>query len=122
MKFTICGSARYEKEFHEWNKRLGLAGHISYSMMTFPSVEGSKDWYSADEKETLDLAHLLKIQESDAILVLNVDGYIGESTKREIKWARMLEKEVYWLVQGKDFAPGDGTFEHLPNLLNRGNP
>lgn len=117
MKFTICGSARFEKEFHEWNKRLGLAGHISYSMMTFPSVEGEKSWYSADEKETLDLAHLLKIQESDAILVLNVDDYVGESTRREIKWARMLGKEIYWLEKGKNFRYGDG---HLPNLLDDG--
>lgn len=98
MKFTICGSAHFEDQYHEWNKRLGLMGHISYSLMTFPSVEGSKSWYLKDEKETLDLAHLAKIEESDAILVLNVDGYVGESTAREVKWARIRNKAIYWLV------------------------
>jgi hypothetical protein len=97
VKFTICGSARFEPLWHEWNKRLGLLGHISYSLMTFPSVEGSKSWYTEGEKETLDLAHLAKIEESDAILVLNKDGYIGESTHREIKWAGLRHKRIYWL-------------------------
>jgi hypothetical protein len=101
MKFTICGSARFESEWHSYNKKLGLAGHISYSLMTFPSIEGDKSWYTDDEKETLDLAHLAKIEESDAILVLNVGGYIGDSTKREIKYAHMRDKIVYYLEHDK---------------------
>lgn len=97
MKFTLCGSARFEPEYHDWNKRLGLLGHISYSLMTFPSVEGTREWYNQEEKEMLDLAHLAKIEESDAILVLNKDGYIGPSTAREIRWARMRSKQIFWL-------------------------
>jgi hypothetical protein len=95
MKFTICGSARFESEWHSYNKKLGLAGHISYSLMTFPSVEGDKSWYTDDEKENLDLAHLAKIEESDAILVLNIGDYIGDSTRREIKWAKLREKLIF---------------------------
>jgi hypothetical protein len=102
MKFTICGSAKFEPLWHEWNKRLGLMGHISYSLMTFPSIEDSKSWYTEDEKWTLDLAHLAKIEESDAILVLNKDGYVGESTAREIKWARIRNKFIYWLEGHED--------------------
>lgn len=99
MKFTLCGSARFEREWHEWNKRLGLMGHISYSLTTFPSVEGAQTWYSLDQKEILDLAHLAKIEESDAILVLNIGGYIDESTAREIKWARMRKKLIYFVEE-----------------------
>lgn len=97
MKFTICGSLKFEPLWHEWNKRLGLMGHISYSVMTFPSVEGSKSWYNDDQKETLDLLHFAKIEESDAIFVLNKDGYIGESTRREIKWAVIRDKIIWSL-------------------------
>lgn len=97
MKFTICGSAKFEREWHEWNKRLGLMGHISYSLMTFPSVEGEKTWYTEEQKELLDLCHLAKIEESDAILVLNVGGYVGESTRREVRWAKLRGKTVYML-------------------------
>jgi hypothetical protein len=97
MKFTICGSARFEPLWHEWNKRLGLMGHISYSLFTFPSVEGGKDWYTKEQKEHFDLTHLAKIEESDAILVLNKGGYVGESTRREVAWAKMRGKRVFWL-------------------------
>lgn len=85
--------------------------------MTFPSVEGTKNWYTDDEKETLDLAHLSKIEESDAILVLNKDNYIGESTKREVKWAKMRNKLVFWLEVPEDANTGErpdfNPFKHL---------
>ncbi len=103
MKITLCGSAKFEKEYHEWNKKLGLAGHISYGLMTYPSVEGEKTWYTPEEKEMLDLAHLAKIEESEAIFVLNKDSYVGESTAREIKWARIRSKEIYWLEPPENF-------------------
>jgi hypothetical protein len=127
MKFTICGSARFEELWHEWNKKLGLMGHISYSLMTFPSVEnGVKSWYTENQKELLDLAHLAKIEESDAILVLNKDNYIGDSTRREINWAKLRGKKIFWLEDGpeikKIMATPNGvgsyafTIKDIPNL------
>lgn len=98
MKLTLCGSARFEPYWHEANKQLGLAGHICYSLMTFPSVEGSKSWYSEDQKAMLDLAHLLKIDESDGVVMLNIDRYLGESSLRELKWARLKGKEIFWTL------------------------
>jgi len=98
MKITICGSLKYEKEIQAWHEKLAMSGHTVYCMVVLPSQkEGVKDWYNADEKETLDLLHLSKIEESDAIFVVDVDGYIGESTKREIKWATIRGKAVYHL-------------------------
>jgi hypothetical protein len=97
MKITLCGSARFEPIWHEMNKRLGLAGHICYSLMTFPSIEGDKSWYTPKQKEMLDLVHLAKIEESDAIVVLNKDHYVGESTRREIRWAQLRNKKIFWL-------------------------
>jgi hypothetical protein len=97
MIFTLCGSAKFEKVWHEANKQLGLAGHIAFSLMTFPSVEGSKSWYTEAKKTILDLAHLAKIEASDAVLMLNVNQYLGESSLRELEWARMRTKEIFWL-------------------------
>ena len=97
MIFTLCGSARFEPVWHEANKQLGLAGHISFALMTYPSVEGGKSWYTDAQKWTLDLAHLAKIEESDAVLMLNVDDYLGESSLRELEWARMRGKMIFWL-------------------------
>lgn len=97
MILTLCGSARFEDYWHEANKQLGLAGHICFSIMTFPSVElGEKNWHTDDQKWTLDLAHFAKIEESDGIVLLNVGSYLGESSLRELKWARMRNKLIFW--------------------------
>lgn len=97
MKLTLCGSARFENRFIEWNEKLTLKGHVVYSLAVMPSSKGGeKNWYSEEQKTMLDLAHFGKILNSDGIVVLNEDGYYGESTTREIAWARMNGKRVFW--------------------------
>lgn len=86
-----------------WHEKLSLAGHTVYCMVAMPSQkDNNKDWYTPNEKETLDLLHLSKIEESDAIFVVDVDRYIGESTRKEIKWATIRGKSVY-LMSSNDF-------------------
>lgn len=97
MNLTICGSLKFEKEIQEWHERLSLAGHTCYSMVVLPSQKnGEKDWYTAEQKEILDLLHLSKIANSQGIVVVDKDGYVGESTRREIKWANIRGKTVYF--------------------------
>lgn len=98
MIITLCGSARFEREFHEWNKKLTLAGHVVFGMTTYPSIEnGNKNWYTEDQKTWLDLIHYAKIMNSQGIVVINVEGYIGESTKKEIRWAKIINKHIYYI-------------------------
>ncbi len=97
MKITMCGSLRFESEIQAWHERLAFAGHTVYCMVALPSQKGfDKDWYTPAQKQTLDLLHLSKIEESDAIFVVDIDGYIGESTAREIEWARIRGKSVFY--------------------------
>ncbi len=109
MKITLCGSAKFEGAFHEWNKKLTLYGHTVYALAVYPSfMGGEKNWYNDWEKIMLDLAHLNKISNSDAIVVCDVDCYYGDSTKREIAWARMQDKKVYWITPyTKNIGPHD---------------
>jgi hypothetical protein len=84
----------------EVNRKLSLAGHVVYSIATRSTSSdydpAKADALTPDEKETLDLVHLLKIQESEACyLITDETGYVGESTKREMKWAQMLGIKVY---------------------------
>lgn len=98
MIITLCGSAKFEREFHEWDGRLALEGHAVFSLAIYPSdKKGIKDWFTRGEKSCLDVVHMRKIDASDAILVLNKDGYIGESTEREILYAETAGKFVYYL-------------------------
>lgn len=98
MKITLCGSLRFEAQIQDWHERLAFAGHTVYSMVTLPSQkQNNKDWYTPHQKQILDLLHLSKIEESDAIFVVDVDRYIGESTKRDMQWAMIRNKAIYRL-------------------------
>gem|GEM_PF-1889936 len=110
MVVTLCGSARFEPWFHMWNEALGLAGHMVFALSSYPSQhDGNKDWYSESEKAVLDAVHLRKIERSDAVVVLNVFGYLGESTRREIAFAEELRKPLYYL---ESWGEGVVTVSH----------
>ena len=51
----------------------------------------------SEEKKQLDNLHKDKILISDAIYVVNKDGYIGDSTKSEIEYATKQGKKVNYL-------------------------
>lgn len=103
MRLTLCGSTRFKRQFEEWNHQLALSGHTVYSLSLFAreatdiGKEGNPTITEA-EKIILDLVHLDKILNSNAIVVINVDSYTGFSTKREIRWARLQGKTVYWIT------------------------
>ncbi len=95
MIITLCGSTKFRKEYLQWNKDLTLAGHVVLSVGSLPHSSEKREWYSEDEKTLVDLVHFNKIAISDAIVILNVDGYIGKSTRREILYAQLLGKNIY---------------------------
>jgi len=104
MIITLCGSARFEKEFKEWNEKLTLEGHTVFSLSVYASDKpAGKDWYTEEQKKELDAAHKRKISASEAIVVLNVGGYFGDSTRSEIGWAEREGKKIFWL-EDKDPA------------------
>ena len=101
MKICLCGSTRFKDEYEAENKRLTLEGHVVLSVAGFGH---SGDTFTDGQKELLDLIHLQKILICDAIYVIDVDGYIGDSTRREIRWAELNEKYVFYLHEkGKDY-------------------
>ena len=95
MIITLCGSTRFKDEFLEVQKDLTLQGHIVLSVGLFAHADNIE--LSQEEKIRLDNLHKEKINMSDAIFVINKDGYIGESTYGEIDWANRMKKQVYFL-------------------------
>ena len=100
---TLCGSTRFKDEFMEAQKRLTLEGNIVISVGLFGHSGDQEVWENMDEgtltktKEMLDDMHKRKIDMSDEIFVINVNGYIGESTKSEIEYAQAMGKRVRYL-------------------------
>ena len=93
---TLCGSTRFKEQFLEAQKRLTLEGNIVISVGLF-GHSGDDDVWKPGVKEMLDDMHLRKIDLADEIFVINVGGYIGESTKREIAYAQKTGKKVKYL-------------------------
>ena len=102
---TLCGSTRFKDEFMEMQKKLTLEGNIVISVGLFGHSGDSEVWENMDEgtltktKEMLDDIHKRKIDMSDEIFVINVGGYIGDSTRSEIAYAIKYGKKVRYLEE-----------------------
>lgn len=104
----LCGSTRFYDMFRAANLEHTLAGEIVLSIgCDFRSdsdlaAVGALGKDPERLKRDLDELHKRKIDLADFVLVLNVGGYIGESTRGEIEYARRIGREVRFLE-----APGD---------------
>lgn len=98
----LCGSTRFYDVFSKLNLEETLAGKIVLSIASDRQIEqrifdAMNETELEQAKQKLDFLHLRKIDLADEILVVNVGGYVGESTTREILYAREINKDVRWL-------------------------
>ena len=102
---TLCGSTRFKDAFMEAQKKLTLEGNIVISVGLFGHSGDSEVWEGMSEdtltatKLMLDDMHKRKIDMADEIFVINVGGYIGESTRSEIAYAKSQGIGVRYLEQ-----------------------
>lgn len=93
---TLCGSTKFKEQYLEAQKRLTLEGNIVISVGLF-GHSGDNEVWAEGTKAMLDDMHLRKIDMADEVFVINVGGYIGSSTRNEIKYAMEHGKEVRYL-------------------------
>ena len=93
---TLCGSTRFKDQFLEAQKRLTLDGNIVISVGLF-GHSGDDEVWTEGTKAMLDDMHKRKIDMADEIYVINVGGYIGESTRSEIEYAKKNGRAVRYL-------------------------
>lgn len=96
----LCGSTRFVDAWKRATRMESLAGRIVLSVGVM--IHGDDEPISDDSpaKAFLDELHLRKIDLADEILILDVDGYTGESTMEELKYARDQKKPIrYWSVE-----------------------
>lgn len=97
---TLCGSTRFKDEFYQAQKKLTLDGNIVISVGLF-GHSGDDEVWSEGTKEMLDDMHKRKIDMADEIYVINVDDYIGSSTRSEIEYAKANNKKVNYMFEHK---------------------
>jgi hypothetical protein len=109
MKPTVvclCGSTRFMDAFQDANLSETLAGRIVLTVgcdTKSDAMLGLGD----EKKAQLDELHKRKIDLADEILVLNVGGYVGSSTRSEIDYATAHGKRVRWLVDESGQQAGE---------------
>jgi hypothetical protein len=101
----LCGSTKFYREFQVANFQETMKGKIVLSVGFY--AHAPTDWQlkehgqhvgiTSEEKQKLDELHKRKIDLADEVLILNVGGYIGESTRSELEYARNLNKEIRFL-------------------------
>lgn len=100
----LCGSTRFMDAFQKANLRETIEGNIVLSVGC--NTKSDLDLMTLGKmtqrtKDKLDVLHLRKIDLADEILVLNVDGYVGESTSNEVRYAQEHGKGIRWLEPEK---------------------
>jgi hypothetical protein len=98
----LCGSTRFPDAWRNANRDETLAGRIVLSVGLLGHQEGLD--MNGPVKAMLDDLHKRKIDLADEVLVLNVGGYVGASTRSEIEYAAAAGKPVRYLEGGEPCA------------------
>lgn len=127
---TLCGSTRFKSDFESWNSRLTLDGNVVISVGVFGHGYHPyhREKYLDPKKPMLDRLHLQKIDMADEVFVIDPGGYVGESTAREIEYAKATGKPVRRLSEedptcvtcGRDNR--NGTHSALERTGHLGHP
>lgn len=90
---TLCGSLKFQKEMMKVAEKIALDGYCVLTPV-YPVLEN----IGRTEEQLIKLkeAHFKRIELSDAILVVNINNYIGKSTNLEIDYAKKLGKEIIY--------------------------
>lgn len=90
---TLCGSLKFQKEMMIVEEKIALEDNCIFTPV-YPVIENCER--NEEQMKRLKEAHFKKIELSDAILVINKNNYIGDSTKLEIEYAKKLKKEIMY--------------------------
>lgn len=116
---VLCGSTRFYDEFQAANYELTMAGRIVLTVGFYPHAaaqggHGEGVGHDSAQKAALDELHRRKIDLADRVLVLNIGGYIGESTRSEIAYAEQIGKPVDYTESTDRQARRNGDWVGFP--------
>jgi len=100
----LCGSTRFTEEMLVKQWELTKQGYVVLGWCALPSsyFSGEDKTHIGDKegvKEIVDEVHKRKIDLTDEVMVLNIGGYIGESTRGEIEYAKANDKPIFYLEE-----------------------
>jgi hypothetical protein len=130
MTITICGSCSFAKEMGKAAEYLNKKGHKVYTPEPLVTEESYQENYSREDllnmKPVWTKNHFKKIENSDAILILNhekkgIKGYFGSNTLMELSVAFFLQKKIFLLYPFKDNHPHYEELVGIDSVVLHGN-
>ena len=106
---TLCGSTKFKDEFINAQKELTLKGKNVISVGVF-GHSGDNEVEDDRIKNMLDDIHKKKIDMADAIMVIDVNDYIDEATRKEINYAKSQKKFIYFYSRPEAYYDDVGGF------------
>ncbi|MFW9899231.1 MAG: hypothetical protein ACFFDO_08230 [Candidatus Thorarchaeota archaeon] len=97
-KIYLVGSITKAKDY--FIKIESILQIIYKKLVSICSVDGllNKNLFSSDEWDKLQEIAIRKLNEQEAILVLDVENYIGDQTREEIEYFEtQLKRPIYYL-------------------------
>lgn len=90
---TLCGSLKFKHKMMMVAGKMALEGNCILTPV-YPVLEN----YERTDEQLMKLKeeHFKRIELSNSILVVNVNNYVGNSTKLEIEYAKKLGKEIIY--------------------------
>jgi len=94
----LCGSTRFMDTFFSEGWRLTLEGKIVLSVGVCKHAKNhGGEALGPEVARELDELHLRKIDLANRVCILNVGGYIGKSTMRELEYAARTGHRISFL-------------------------
>jgi hypothetical protein len=95
----LIGSSKFKSKFHSVGELLEKNGHLVLMMSFFQHADAV--YVSDEHRSVLEFVDRWRIRLSDVVVVINDwDGsryYIGDSTRKEIKYALSINKSLHYL-------------------------
>ena len=95
----LIGSTKFKDVFLEVEEKLALKGYLVFTPSVY-NQSGEVPGCGVATQKILDTAAKMKVCRSDIVIVIDKDGYIGSSTKKQIEWAELLNKPVLYYSHG----------------------
>lgn len=89
---TLCGSMRFAKQMQQ----IALELETKYGYCVLQPIFEADTKLSDEDLDSLAKAHFKKIDISDAVYIVNIDGYVGKSVSEEIRYAKERNKEILY--------------------------
>ena len=98
---TLCGSMRFFEEMQE----IAMELETKYGYCVITPIGGTNITLNEETVENLAKAHYKKIDISDAVYIVNIGGYIGESVLKELRYAKKNNKEIIYHIFDRSRIP-----------------